>query len=99
MSAISKRIPPVFCIAFFAVCVACLLYPDHWVLPLPIAATFGPILSIRMGFTLGIPVLLLCVGLGIPFLMKQTPLSSLMLAIALGIWGFIGLKSGGLLYA
>jgi hypothetical protein len=50
---LNKRLSLVFIIYISVLSlVTCLLfvYPDNWILPLPLAALFGPIMLIRLGY-------------------------------------------------
>ncbi|WPJ94215.1 hypothetical protein SH580_12300 [Coraliomargarita algicola] len=91
-------------IGLFATLVICLLiavlvYPDDWVIPLPLAAVFGPFLGMKLGLYDSFPLALLAIGLIAPIAFKRNKLRVFLSIIGICIWAFVGLACGAVLYA
>jgi hypothetical protein len=78
---------------------ACFLYPDDAVLPLPLAAVFGPFVAMRLGFSGGILMIVLSLGLAMPFVWKPHPITALLLCWGIVLWLYAGFAAGQWLYA
>lgn len=102
MTTLDRRIRKVLAIYGLLILLAgafCFLFPEDKVLPLPLAALFGPFLAMRLGFVEGFVGVLICLGFSTPFAFKPRPLNLVLLSVGIGSWMLIGWLTGQLLYA
>jgi len=99
MTARKNLLLPTYVAVLTVISIACFFYPDDMVLPLPLAAVFGPFMAMRLGDSAGALSLLICLGFVAPFIWRRHVLTVLLLCLGVGLWAYTGYVAGRFLYA
>lgn len=71
-----------------------LAWPDSWPIHTPVAAFFGPLLAMRMGFPEGFVAFVVVVAIALPCGFRTNWLTLGLLVLAILIWCFTGVIAG-----
>jgi hypothetical protein len=74
-------------------------WPDSWPIHTPVAALFGPMLAMKMGFPEGPVAFVVVVAFALPCAFKTNWLTFGLLVLAIVVWCFTGVVAGQWLWA
>ena len=79
--------------------VAAFVYPENWILPLWLAALFGPYVGIRMGLDGAVLFALFCIAFFVPIMFRLNIWTTILALPGVLLWLYAGYTAGQWLYA